>query len=114
MCLLSREFRRAMFGVPRGRVETCSVALGEAGVFLDFSTSGPTFRGLVASSGRGCSLSFPMTRNVAMLIVQARPLFAWDGLEDGPSLQTIRELLAALPDGALLESPHAAKAPSAS
>jgi hypothetical protein len=32
-----------------------------------------------------------------MLIAQARPLFVWDGVEDSPSLQTIRDLLAALP-----------------
>jgi hypothetical protein len=33
-----------------------------------------------------------------------KPHFAWDCLEDSPSLQTIRELLALLPDGALLAS----------
>jgi hypothetical protein len=73
------------------------VALGEAGVFLDFSTSGPTEWGCVAQSGRGCGFPFPLTRNVALLIAQARPLFVLDGVEDGPSLQTIRDLLAALP-----------------
>ncbi len=30
-------------------------------------------------------------------------LFAWDCLDDGPPLKTIRELLAALPDGKLLD-----------
>jgi hypothetical protein len=40
-----------------------------------------------------------------MLIIQeAKPLFAWDCLEDSPSLQTVKDLLAALPDGKLLES----------
>jgi hypothetical protein len=29
-----------------------------------------------------------------MLIAATKPLFAWDGLEDCPSLKTIRELLA--------------------
>jgi hypothetical protein len=39
-----------------------------------------------------------------MIIHDAQPLFAWDDLEDSPSLQTIRELLAALPDAKLLNS----------
>ncbi len=39
-----------------------------------------------------------------MIVHAAKPLFARDELEDSPSLQTIRELLAALPDGKLLES----------
>jgi hypothetical protein len=45
-----------------------------------------------------------------MLIIQeAKPLFAWDCLEDSPSLQTIKDLLATLPDGKLLESLRAAR-----
>jgi hypothetical protein len=39
-----------------------------------------------------------------MILHQTRPLFDWDALEDSPSLQTIRDLLAALPDAKLLES----------
>ncbi|MGC1646408.1 MAG: transposase [Candidatus Sulfotelmatobacter sp.] len=39
-----------------------------------------------------------------MIIHAAKSLFAWDCLEDSPSLQTIRDLLAALPDGKLLHS----------
>lgn len=39
-----------------------------------------------------------------MIIHSAQPLFAWDELEDSPSLQTIGDLLAALPDGKLLNS----------
>lgn len=39
-----------------------------------------------------------------MNIPAARPLFAWDCLEDSPSLQTIRQFLQALPDGELLDS----------
>jgi hypothetical protein len=39
-----------------------------------------------------------------MIIHPAKPLFAWDSLEDSPSLQTIKDLLAALPDGKLLNS----------
>ncbi|MCX7886279.1 MAG: ankyrin repeat domain-containing protein, partial [Verrucomicrobiae bacterium] len=38
-----------------------------------------------------------LTRNVPMIIAQTKPLFAWDCLEDSPSLKTIRDLLATLP-----------------
>jgi Transposase DDE domain/Transposase domain (DUF772) len=44
-----------------------------------------------------------------MMIHHAKPLFAWDCLEDSPSLQTIKNLLAALPDGKLLGSLRAAR-----
>jgi Transposase DDE domain/Transposase domain (DUF772) len=44
-----------------------------------------------------------------MVIYTAKPLFAWDCLEDSPSLQTIKDLLAALPDGKLLNSLRAAR-----
>lgn len=44
-----------------------------------------------------------------MIISHTKPLFAWDCLEDSPSLKTIRELLATLPDGALLESLRSAR-----
>jgi hypothetical protein len=44
-----------------------------------------------------------------MMIHLAKPLFAWDCLEDSPSLQTIKNLLAALPDGKLLNSLRAAR-----
>jgi len=39
-----------------------------------------------------------------MQIHVTKPLFAWDCLEDSPSLTTIRTLLAAVPDSKLLES----------
>jgi hypothetical protein len=39
-----------------------------------------------------------------MVIPAAKPLFAWDELEDSPSLRTIKELLDALPDAKLLDS----------
>jgi hypothetical protein len=39
-----------------------------------------------------------------MVLHPAQPLFAWDSLEDSPSLQTIKDLLAALPDAKLLDS----------
>jgi hypothetical protein len=44
-----------------------------------------------------------------MIIHTAKPLLAWDCLEDSPSLQTIKDLLAALPDGKLLNSLRAAR-----
>ena len=44
-----------------------------------------------------------------MIIHTAKPLFAWDCLEDSPSLQTVKDLLAALPDGKLLNSLRAAR-----
>jgi len=39
-----------------------------------------------------------------MRIPQTKPLFAWDCLDDSPSLRTLRQLLAAIPDAPLLES----------
>jgi Transposase DDE domain/Transposase domain (DUF772) len=44
-----------------------------------------------------------------MIIHTTKPLFAWDCLEDSPSLQTIKDLLGALPDGKLLNSLRAAR-----
>jgi hypothetical protein len=44
-----------------------------------------------------------------MVLHPAKPLFAWDELEDSPSLQTIKDLLAALPDGKLLDSLRTAR-----
>ena len=37
-----------------------------------------------------------------MRIAATKPLFAWDCLEDQPSLGTIREFLAVVPDSKLL------------
>ena len=39
-----------------------------------------------------------------MRIAQSKPLFAWDCLEDSPSLATLRQLLAVIPDARLLDS----------
>ena len=39
-----------------------------------------------------------------MRIAMTKPLFAWDCLEDSPSLKTIRRFLEAVPDGKLLAS----------
>jgi hypothetical protein len=41
---------------------------------------------------------------MAMWIPQTKPLFAWDCLEDSPSLRTVRDALALLPDGRLLDA----------
>lgn len=42
-----------------------------------------------------------------MRIDWQKPLFAWDCLEDSPSLKTVREIMATVPDGKLLEALHA-------
>lgn len=39
-----------------------------------------------------------------MRITTTQPLFAWNALEDSPSLATVRELPASIPDARLLES----------
>ena len=39
-----------------------------------------------------------------MIIALTRPLFAWDALEDSPTLGTIRTFLATIPDASLLDS----------
>lgn len=44
-----------------------------------------------------------------MIVHTAKPLFAWDCLEDSPSLQTVKELLAVLPDAKLLDSLRTAR-----
>jgi len=44
-----------------------------------------------------------------MRIQTTKPLFAWDCLEDSPTLKTIKQLLDVVPDQALLESLRAAR-----
>src|SRR5579864_4685464 len=44
-----------------------------------------------------------------MRIAVTKPLFAWDALEDSPSLQSLRRLLEAIPDHALLQSLRSAR-----
>ena len=39
-----------------------------------------------------------------MRIAMTKPLFAWDEIEDSPSLQTIEEFLQSVPDARLLAS----------
>ena len=41
-----------------------------------------------------------------MRITITRPLFAWEVLDDSPSLRTIREFLDAVPDAKLLNPLH--------
>jgi Transposase DDE domain/Transposase domain (DUF772) len=43
-------------------------------------------------------------QEASMKIAVSRPLFAWDALEDSPSLKSIRILLETIPDQTLLES----------
>jgi hypothetical protein len=63
------------------------------------------------SSHRGLRvlISKPPSQPPMMVIHITKPLFAWDCLEDSPSLQTIKDLLAAVPDGKLLNSLRAAR-----
>src|SRR4051812_24556317 len=44
-----------------------------------------------------------------MILHPAKPLFAWDELEDSPSLHTIKQLLDTLPDAKLLDSLRTAR-----
>ena len=44
-----------------------------------------------------------------MRIQVTQPLFAWDELEDSPTLKTIKQLLEVIPDGDLLDSLQAAR-----
>jgi hypothetical protein len=44
-----------------------------------------------------------------MRIQATKPLFAWDELEDSPTLKTIRQLLEVIPDQTLLDSLRAAR-----
>jgi Transposase DDE domain/Transposase domain (DUF772) len=44
-----------------------------------------------------------------MVLHPAKPLFDWESLEDSPSLRTIKDLLAALPDAKLLDSLRTAR-----
>ena len=44
-----------------------------------------------------------------MQVAMTKPLFAWDCLKDSPSLQSIRKLMAAIPDGKLIDSLNRAR-----
>ena len=44
-----------------------------------------------------------------MKIAISKPLFAWDALEDSPSLRSVRVLLEAIPDQALLAALRASR-----
>jgi Transposase DDE domain/Transposase domain (DUF772) len=44
-----------------------------------------------------------------MILATTQPLFPWDALEDSPSLATIKEFLATVPDAALVDSLHRAR-----
>lgn len=44
-----------------------------------------------------------------MRIASSKPLFAWDCLEDSPTLKTIQQLLDVIPDASLLQSLRAAR-----
>ena len=44
-----------------------------------------------------------------MRIAATKPLFAWDCLDDSPTLKTIKQLLECIPDGAVIESLRTAR-----
>ena len=44
-----------------------------------------------------------------MRIQMTKPLFAWDDLEDSPTLKTLKQFLEVIPDEALLESLRASR-----
>ena len=46
-----------------------------------------------------------------LILSAAKPLFAWECPEDSPSLKTIEDLLASLPDARLLDGPRQARSP---
>ena len=57
------------------------------------------------ASANGCGVKERHVHGgTAMNIAAARPLFAWDCLQDSPSLKTVAMFLKAIPDGQLLGS----------
>ena len=54
--------------------------------------------------GRFSPIAPPRTEAPVMRIESTKPLFAWDSLEDSPTLKTIKQLLEIIPDDALLDS----------
>jgi hypothetical protein len=75
------------------------------GYFHDFSTGSRTNGGVVAKM----FASRHLCKEAPMRIDSTKPLFAWECLDDSPSLATVREFLTAIPDGKLLESLHRAR-----
>src|SRR5262249_30994095 len=53
---------------------------------------------------RRCLQAILVCKEAAMRIDSSKPLFAWECLDDSPSLATVREFLVTIPDGKLLES----------
>ena len=67
--------------------------------FLDFSTT--------TGLGRGCGAVYTVAARILketpVYIAASKPLFAWDCLQDSPSLGAIKQFLASIPDARLLE-----------
>src|SRR5262249_54399169 len=62
--------------------------------------------------GPGYPLRYPPPphhRRFIMLLHATDPLFAWEHLEDFPTLTTLRDFLATIPDQQLLQGLHAAR-----
>jgi hypothetical protein len=72
-------------------------------ILFDFSTALPLVRGCYAMQ-TGAD-PFPATRfkEVTVRIAITKPLFAWDCLQDSPSLAAVKAFLASVPDARLLE-----------
>jgi hypothetical protein len=70
-----------------------------AAEFSDFSTTTGMVRGCSALYIRASRLS----KEVSVYVAMSKPLFAWDCLQDSPSLGVIKQFLASIPDGRLLQ-----------
>src|SRR5580704_16147460 len=75
----------------------------QSGVFSDFFDHPPNETGMYCVVVVRLQPS-PSALEATMKVAITKPLFAWDALEDSPSLQSLRVLLEAIPDHALLDS----------
>lgn len=102
-------------GSPRG----CGESSGRGGVGRAGNYFLPFFDQSRGCTGIGCVVELGLPEIAAkdsakpkdrqMRIQATKPLFAWDCLEDGPTLKTIRQLLDIIPDQGLLDSLRAAR-----
>ena len=60
-------------------------------------------------SNDDASMGLLATKGRRMKIHISKPLFAWECLEDSPTIETIRQLLEAIPDQDLIASLEAAR-----
>jgi len=65
------------------------------------------FRPLFLGTGKGCDVWSPLSGakgGSTLRLTVTQMLFAWEALENSPSLLTVRDLLAVVPDGRLLDA----------